>query len=206
MPVSKRLRYEVLRRDSHRCRYCGLNASEAELTVDHVIPVALGGDDKPENLVACCKDCNAGKSASSPDAPLVTDVAFDALRWSKAMAWAAEQQRANHAAENELIEVVNGVWTDWSYGPENNKREVPRPPHWRSTVTNWRIAGLEVDEIVDAILIAMRAEHVSPDSTWRYTCGICKRRLMERQELARGKLTRDAIEAVAESFGMPEDL
>lgn len=35
MPVSKRLRYEVLRRDSHTCRYCGGAAPDVKLTVDH---------------------------------------------------------------------------------------------------------------------------------------------------------------------------
>jgi 5-methylcytosine-specific restriction endonuclease McrA len=60
--VSKRLRYEVLRRDDHACRYCGHTAPDVPLTVDHVIPVALGGTDEPENLVTACKDCNAGKS------------------------------------------------------------------------------------------------------------------------------------------------
>ncbi|MGC7224589.1 HNH endonuclease, partial [Mycobacteroides abscessus subsp. massiliense] len=43
MAVTKRLRYEVLRRDNYSCRYCGRSAPEVKLTVDHVVPVALGG-------------------------------------------------------------------------------------------------------------------------------------------------------------------
>ena len=39
MAVSKRTRYEVLRRDNHACRYCGASAPDAKLTVDHVLPV-----------------------------------------------------------------------------------------------------------------------------------------------------------------------
>lgn len=81
MAVSKRLRYEVLRRDNHACRYCGRSAPDVALTVDHVVPVALGGSDDPGNLVTACRDCNSGKSASSPDAPIVANVADDALRW-----------------------------------------------------------------------------------------------------------------------------
>lgn len=34
MAVSKRTRFEVLRRDGHRCRYCGAGAEDAALTVD----------------------------------------------------------------------------------------------------------------------------------------------------------------------------
>lgn len=48
MSVTKRLRFEVLRRDGYKCRYCGLEASATELQVDHVTPVALGGSDQPD--------------------------------------------------------------------------------------------------------------------------------------------------------------
>ncbi|AWN05089.1 HNH endonuclease [Gordonia phage Easley] len=40
MAVSKRLRYEILRRDNHTCRYCGATAPDVPLTVDHVVPVS----------------------------------------------------------------------------------------------------------------------------------------------------------------------
>jgi hypothetical protein len=60
--ISKRLRFEVLRRDGFRCVYC--HRSDVILTVDHVTPKALGGTDDPSNLVTCCDDCNTGKSSS----------------------------------------------------------------------------------------------------------------------------------------------
>ena len=55
VPLSRR---GVLRRDSHRCVYCGRSAN----TVDHVIPKSRGGGDSWENLVACCLKCNNTKS------------------------------------------------------------------------------------------------------------------------------------------------
>lgn len=64
MAVSKRLRYEILRRDSHTCRYCGASAPDAPLRVDHVTPVALGGTDHPSNLATSCEPCNSGKSST----------------------------------------------------------------------------------------------------------------------------------------------
>lgn len=45
MAVSTRLRYEILRRDNHQCRYCGGTAPDVKLTIDHVIPETLGGND-----------------------------------------------------------------------------------------------------------------------------------------------------------------
>lgn len=56
MAISKRLRFEVLRRDNHMCRYCGRGAPDVALTVDHVVPVALGGHSDPTNLVTACVD------------------------------------------------------------------------------------------------------------------------------------------------------
>jgi len=55
VPVSRR---GVLRRDAHRCAYCGKNAT----TIDHVQPRSRGGSDSWENLVACCLRCNNQKS------------------------------------------------------------------------------------------------------------------------------------------------
>lgn len=89
MAISRRLRCEVLRRDGYTCRYRGAKAPDVALTVDHVIPEALGGTDEPSNLVTACQPCNAGKASASPDSELVEDVAADALRWQRAIQEAA---------------------------------------------------------------------------------------------------------------------
>ncbi|MCU1634976.1 MAG: endonuclease, partial [Cryobacterium sp.] len=58
-PVSRR---GVLRRDDHRCCYCGKSAS----TIDHVLPRSRGGRDTWDNLVACCLRCNNVKGDQTP--------------------------------------------------------------------------------------------------------------------------------------------
>ncbi|HWP82669.1 MAG TPA: HNH endonuclease [Bacteroidota bacterium] len=57
-------RKNILRRDGHRCQYCG--RSDVALTVDHVIPRARGGEDTWENLVCACVKCNNKKGDRSP--------------------------------------------------------------------------------------------------------------------------------------------
>ena len=52
----------VLRRDSHRCAYCG----KAAHTIDHVQPKSRGGADSWENLVAACLRCNNAKGDHTP--------------------------------------------------------------------------------------------------------------------------------------------
>ena len=58
-PVNRR---EVLKRDNHRCQYCGSNK---RLTLDHVIPVSKGGEHKWNNVVTACEPCNHYKRDSA---------------------------------------------------------------------------------------------------------------------------------------------
>lgn len=60
--ISKRVRFEVFKRDSFKCQYCGLSAPDAILHIDHIKPVSKGGDNAMVNLVTSCDACNLGKS------------------------------------------------------------------------------------------------------------------------------------------------
>lgn len=62
--LSKRLRFEIFKRDGFTCTYCGAKAPDAILQVDHIVPVAAGGLDDVWNLTTACRDCNLGKSAT----------------------------------------------------------------------------------------------------------------------------------------------
>jgi len=182
VPVSKRIRYEVLRRDSYTCRYCGAKAPEAKITVDHVVPVALGGSDDPSNLAAACDPCNGGKTSSSPDAPVVADVSEDALRWSHAMSEAAEQMRADHAARQHTYSQFEEWWGGWNYGFK--KLPLPRPDDWRNSIDSFLAAGLPLD-VLRWCVDKAGASKVPPESTWRYMCGIAWSKVTELQEAAR---------------------
>lgn len=65
--ISKKLRFEVLKRDSFQCQYCGASAPNVLLQIDHVDPVANGGTNDILNLITSCEDCNAGKGARTID-------------------------------------------------------------------------------------------------------------------------------------------
>ncbi|TWT65877.1 HNH endonuclease [Crateriforma conspicua] len=65
--LSKKLRFEVLKRDSFQCQYCGASAPNVLLQIDHVTPVASGGTDDILNLITSCFDCNSGKGARELD-------------------------------------------------------------------------------------------------------------------------------------------
>lgn len=61
-PQWKRRRKEVIRRSGTVCKYCGCDCGDFP-TIDHVIPVALGGTNDMENLVVACRSCNSRKGA-----------------------------------------------------------------------------------------------------------------------------------------------
>jgi 5-methylcytosine-specific restriction endonuclease McrA len=58
-------RKNILRRDGHRCQYCG--TTTPPITVDHIIPKSRGGADTWENLVAACIRCNNVKDDRTPE-------------------------------------------------------------------------------------------------------------------------------------------
>lgn len=59
--ITKKMRFEVFKRDSFRCQYCGRQAPDVILEVDHIHPVAEGGKTTMLNLITSCRDCNRGK-------------------------------------------------------------------------------------------------------------------------------------------------
>ena len=54
-------RQNVFIRDKYTCQYCGRQFKKEELTIDHIIPESQGGKKTWDNIVACCKKCNARK-------------------------------------------------------------------------------------------------------------------------------------------------
>ena len=64
-PLSKRLRFEVFKRDLFACQYCGQKPPAVVLEVDHIVPVVEGGSSDEHNLITACFDCNRGKAAGN---------------------------------------------------------------------------------------------------------------------------------------------
>jgi hypothetical protein len=65
--IPKSVRFEVFKRDSFKCQYCGRSAPEVVLHVDHIEAVAKGGDNDITNLITSCEPCNLGKGARRLD-------------------------------------------------------------------------------------------------------------------------------------------
>ncbi len=54
-------RIRIFERDGYKCRYCEKQLTRFTATLDHVKPVAEGGDNSINNLVTACLGCNSRK-------------------------------------------------------------------------------------------------------------------------------------------------
>jgi len=60
--IPPEVRQYVFQRDKYQCQSCGKTATETHLSIDHIIPLALGGQNDISNLHTLCLVCNQTKS------------------------------------------------------------------------------------------------------------------------------------------------
>lgn len=180
MAIARRLRFEILRRDGYACRYCGAKAPDATLTIDHVIPIVLGGGDEPNNLVTACADCNGGKSSVPADAGVVEDVDAAAMLWAKAIERVNDRRRLEMVWRDEVVAAFDHRWNHF----DSANGTVPRPADWRQSVERFLDQGLEIGELTTFLELAMNSKVIHRE-VWRYFCGCCWKEISKRQELAR---------------------
>ena len=197
MAVSKRLRFEILRRDDFTCRYCGRKPPETELRIDHVLPKALGGTDDPGNLVSSCHDCNSGKTSIAPGSPLVAQVDADAIRWSAAIQHAAAKALEDVQGAHNYREGFYKAWNEY-------QRPAPLDENWRSSVETFRTRGLPLVVLIDSAHQAMGRRSVAAFAKFAYTCGIAWNRLRDMEKDARAHLGVTA--AAGETAAAPDDV
>lgn len=173
--ISTRTRFEIFKRDSFQCQYCGRTPPTVVLNIDHVHPVAEGGDNEPENLITACEECNSGKSDKllSQVTPTLQAQMAEQRKRKKQLDqyndWLMETRNSRVAD----IEEIGLYWFN-QYKSEKNRFVfgTARVP----SIKNF-IARLPKAKILDAIDIAMSRLPVSTDgddySTFKYFCGVC---------------------------------
>ena len=95
--IPDRIQLQVRARANYLCEYCHANErwQYVRFTVDHVIPVSLGGKDNLDNLTLACFHCNRHKTnrltAIEPESQ--TEVALFNPRqdsWQKHFIWSID--------------------------------------------------------------------------------------------------------------------
>lgn len=191
MAVSKRTRYEVLRRDDFTCRYC--RSKDNELHVDHVTPVSLGGDDRPANLVAACKDCNLGKASASPDSATLEHLDEQTIAYEKARALVVARETKKAKAKRKVYKQVTDAWEATA------PRYAEMAPDWRATVSAWIGRGLSTERIIEAIEIASGKGHLPSSAVYPYACKVAWNWLTDLEDEIRAEATPPTVEEGDES-------
>lgn len=170
---SKRLRFEIFKRDGFRCAYCGATPQQLPLHCDHVIPESKGGTDDPANLVTACRDCNGGKSNIPLEERRLRHVDLDpeaAREHAEQIREYLEAQKDISSAQNEVLEHVREHWED-AVGWELLKNE-------ERSILGF-LQKLDIREVKNAIDVAASAKPAftayQAKTTFKYFCGICWR-------------------------------
>lgn len=168
MPVSKRLRFEILKRDGFRCKYCGRTAVSIALEVDHVVPVSEEGTDDPENLITACFECNRGKGPVPLDESQIQEAS--PLEAAKEH---AEQIRAYLAAQKEIAaarqEVADHLGESWR-GCVGEQ-----PPHYFAVALRGLADRYPLETLQEAIeATGRRGVEGTPVSRVKYFYGVLR--------------------------------
>lgn len=65
--ISGDVQQRVWARDGHRCMYCQRPMGEVTLSIDHWVPLELGGKNEPSNFISCCRRENKDKGNMPPE-------------------------------------------------------------------------------------------------------------------------------------------
>lgn len=181
--LSKKTRFEVFKRDKFTCQYCGAQAPDVILEVDHIKPVSKGGTNDILNLVTACKRCNLGKSnraISDDSAVKVQKQQLDELQDRREqlemmLKWRDELE-FEIQSEIDFIDNLLLTRTQWGMSDcgRNNMRKI--------------ITKFGFNEAYDACQTAIDQYYNGSEKSWQYAFskigGICYNRKKAREENA----------------------
>ena len=174
--ISKRVRFEIFKRDKFTCQYCGAHPPDVILEIDHIEAVANGGTNDIDNLVTSCEPCNRGKSA----VPL--DCIPQSLKDKAAAIAEAEEQLSGYhqviEARRErqieqmwrVAEILDGGCSERGFCTRD-LRQIGR-----------FIETLGLYDVIGAAEIACDRQLYSVRTRWKYFCGVCWTKIRRANE------------------------
>lgn len=170
--ISKKLRFDVFKRDGFLCAYCGAHPPDALLEVDHIHPVAEGGTNDFDNLVTACEACNRGKGArllSAIPQPLADKAEIVAEREAQLRAYYEVLQSAKDRRDDEMWAIADIYMERWS------DKSILRTHLASITMFLGRLDFFEVQESME---IATRRTY-SKGPCFKYFAGVCWRKIKQ---------------------------
>jgi hypothetical protein len=174
MALSKKTRFDVFKRDSFTCAYCGQKTPDVILEVDHIVPTSKGGTDIIENLITSCFDCNRGKSNRSLN-ELPRSNNFDDLKekYDQLKEFYNYQKKIATLKES-VVDDISSYWTDLWNG------ETELTPRGKSTIKTF-LKDFQAEEIKECMDIAVGRINNCSDA-FKYMCGIIHNKKRARMD------------------------
>lgn len=171
--LSKKTRFEVFKRDSFTCQYCGATPPSVVLEIDHIEPVAHGGSDAIDNLIAACFDCNRGKSDIK-----LTAIPSSVLEKAELLQEKQDQIKAferliksKRKAEERQITQVEDAFKEHFSGFSFSQK-------FRASVRRF-IQQIPLFQVIDTMHLACMRIH-DRENAIKYFCGICWKTIKDR--------------------------
>lgn len=166
-PISKKVRFDIFKRDSFTCQYCGATPPKVVLHIDHIHPVAEGGTNDIDNLVTACSCCNLGKSAT-----LLSDIP----KTLKDKAAEVSEREAQMRGYNEILRLKAERIEDESW-------EVAAAYEGKDSVDSYNrqnllsikrfLEKIPLQEVLNAAEIARSSRINNESRRFKYFCGVC---------------------------------
>ncbi len=173
--ISKRLRFEVFKRDRFECQYCGQTPPAVVLHCDHIVPVSEGGETSLDNLVTACQPCNLGKSNIRLDqVPLsLAERSAEVIeREAQIAGYEAVLKERRMRLEAEAEEVL-GLYCDlW--------RQDGIRKDWFTSIKRF-VEQLGLDQCLWAMERAHQQYRYAHRKGFSYFCGICWNKIRDKE-------------------------
>lgn len=176
--LSKKVRFDVFKRDSFTCQYCGSTPPAVVLEIDHINPVSKGGDNAIDNLLTSCFDCNRGKRDG-----LLNDIP-DTLKQKQLVISEREDQikeynkvlKAKKRRQNKTIMKIQEAFKE-------HYETLVFTESFRESIRYQFMPYIPEEQLVSAMFKAVDKTRYSNDAI-KYFCGICwnMRRTIEGEE------------------------
>lgn len=171
--LSKKIRFDIFKRDTFTCQYCGNKPPSVVLEVDHIKPVASGGCNDIDNLITACFDCNRGKRADSLEfTPETLEIKMR-----------VQKEKADQLkAYEKILSTKKGVITRKINKLDSLFNELTGSTWTESFKVSLKtfIEKLPVTDIEEAIEIACSRLN-DPDKATKYFCGICWNKIKDTE-------------------------
>jgi hypothetical protein len=172
-PISKRVRFEVFKRDGFVCQYCGATPPKVILHIDHIHPVVDGGSNHIDNLITACEPCNLGKGAVQlSDVPKsLKDKAGEI----------AEREDQIKGYNDVLMARARRLENDCWHVVQRLEFDVPQESYSRRRLQSIRrfLEILPLSEVLDAAMIVSSKWSVMSERAFKYFCGVCWKKIRE---------------------------